>query len=340
MKTKIISLLGALFLALGMSSLSSTALAAGKVVGGKMSEHPGWFKESFLDIGEDVSEAAEEGKHVILFMHLNGCPYCDKMSEENFKHSPDRSFIQDHFDVIAINIKGDRDVAFNEEVEVTEKELADLVNVRYTPTMVFLNTENQVVLKLNGYRSVPAFKQALDYVQQKQYQKMKFAAYVEQREMGDYQLRDHALFQAVSDLKSVADRPLALLFEDSNCDACETLHQGHLKNAEILKILENFTVVRLDAASEEQIKTVDGKVSTPKEYAKQLGLTYRPGLVLFDQGEEISRIDGLLYTFHFREMLRYVGERYYREYPESFYDYLGVKTQEILSTGVNIDLSK
>jgi len=340
MKIKIVSLFVALLLALGMAPLASVVAAEGKVVGGKMSEHPDWFKESFLDIGEDVSEAAEEGKHVILFMHLSGCPYCNKMSEENFKHSPDRAFIQENFDVIAINIKGDREVAFNEEVEVTEKALADLVNVRYTPTMVFLNPENQVVLKLNGYRSVPAFRQALDYVQQKRYQEVKFAAYVAQQERGGYQLLDHPLFQQVSDLQSVADRPLALLFEDSNCDACEALHQGHLKNAGILQVLENFTVVRLDAASEEKITAVDGGVTTPKAYAKQLGLTYRPGLVLFDQGREISRIDGLLYTFHFREMLRYVGERYYQTYPESFYDYLGVMTQEILSTGVNIDLSR
>ena len=35
----------------------SLSLAAGKVVGGKLSEHPDWFKESFLDIAEDVVEA-------------------------------------------------------------------------------------------------------------------------------------------------------------------------------------------------------------------------------------------------------------------------------------------
>ena len=83
---------------------SGSAVAAatpGKVVGGKISEHPGWFKESFLDIAEDVGEAAESDKHVILFMHLNGCPYCFKMTEENFKHAPYTDFIKENFDVIA-----------------------------------------------------------------------------------------------------------------------------------------------------------------------------------------------------------------------------------------------
>ena len=86
----------------------SAATTPGKLIGGKMSEHPGWFKESFLDIAEDVNEAAEADKHVILFMHLNGCPYCYKMTEENFKQAPYTDFIQENFDVIAINIKVDR----------------------------------------------------------------------------------------------------------------------------------------------------------------------------------------------------------------------------------------
>jgi len=50
--------------------------AEGKVTGGQISKHPAWFKESFLDIAEDISEAADSDKHVMLFMHLNGCPYC------------------------------------------------------------------------------------------------------------------------------------------------------------------------------------------------------------------------------------------------------------------------
>ena len=46
----------------------------GKVTGAKVTQFPDWFKESFLDITEDIAEANESGKHVILFMHLNGCP--------------------------------------------------------------------------------------------------------------------------------------------------------------------------------------------------------------------------------------------------------------------------
>ncbi len=320
--------------------ISTAALATGKVTGGIQSHHPEWFKESFLDIAEDVGEAAEADKHVILFMYLNGCPYCNKMIEENFKHSLDTDLIREHFEVIAINIKGDREVAFNEEVTVTEKQLADLVQVNYTPTTVFLNQENQVVLKLNGYRSVEKFGQALRYVQQKKYTEMKLADYIEQQQAPvHYQLRDHPLFTVMEDLSQV-EGPLALLFEDSSCDACDALHDGHLKNPAITGVLEKMTVVRLDAASEAPLIDVEGRQTTARAYAKSLGLTYRPGIVLFDKGREIRRIDGLLYSYHFEEVLRYVAERHYQRYPDDFYKYLGARTQQLLDRGVNIDLSR
>ena len=320
---------------------AAAATEPGKLTGGVPTVHPAWFKESFLDIAEDAEEAAAAGKHVILCRHLNDCPYCAKMADENFANAPYTPFIRENFDVIQINIKGDREVAFDASTSVSEKELAKLLKVRYTPTILFLNKENQTVLRLNGYRSVPAFKHALDYVQQKAYLQTNLSRFIEQQQTTPlYRFRDHPMLQQVTDLQSVADKPLAMLFEDSSCDACDALHDGHLKNPEILKVLENFTFVRLDANATDPIIDPTGNNTTPKAFAEQLGLTYRPGIVLFDQGREISRIDGLLFTYHFQEVLRYVGERHYVKYPKNFYDYLNVRTAEILKSGRNIDLSK
>ena len=100
-----------------------TVMAAerGRVTGGVPHEVPGWFKDSFLDMADDVEEASERGKHVMLFFQLNNCPYCDRMLEEAFEAEPLTPYIQQHFDAIAINVSGDRDIAFNEEISVTEK---------------------------------------------------------------------------------------------------------------------------------------------------------------------------------------------------------------------------
>jgi len=323
---------------LGAGNVSATT--PGKVLGGKLSEHPAWFKESFLDIAEDVNEAAEAEKHVILFMHLNGCPYCYKMTEENFKHAPYTEFIRQHFDVIAINIKGDREVALNAQTSLTEKALASRLKVMYTPTVVFLDQQNKVVARVNGYRSVPDFKHVLDYVQSKAYRETSLATFVDARKEAVYRFRDHPQLQQVRDLQSVADQPLAVIFEDQGCLDCDALHDGHLKRPEVREVLKNFTFVRLDALSEQAIVDVAGNRITPRAYAEELGLIYRPGIVLFDKGREITRINSKLFSYHFEEVLRYVGERHYEKYPESFYDYLDVRTAEIIASGRDVDLSK
>lgn len=333
-----------LLMALALCSLpiadASAATATGKVIGGKISAHPDWFKDSFLDIGEDVEEAAEAGRHVILFMHLNGCPYCYKMTEENFKHAPYTEFIQQNFDVIAINVKGDREVALNEQTSLTEKELAVRLNVTYTPTVVFLNQQNKAVARVNGYRSVPDFRQVLDYVHTKAYLETSLSRYVDARKETVYRFRQHLQLKQVTDLNAVADRPLAVMFEDRACVDCNALHDGHLSRPEVRAVLENYTFVRLDALSDESIIDVDGNPTTPRAYAQSLDLVYRPGIVLFDRGKEVTRITGVLYTYHFEEVLRYVGERHYEQYPESFFDYLDVRTAEITASGRDVDLSR
>jgi len=313
----------------------------GKIVGGKVSELPEWFKESFLDIAEDVEEANDENKHLMLYMHLTGCPYCYKMVEEGFKNNTNTQIIKDNFDVVAINIRGNKEVTLKEDMTMTEDQVRDHYKVRFTPTIVFLDGNNKMVHKVNGYRSVENFKNILNFVKSRAYQSTTLAEFVQQQKRTKhYQFKDHNSFQSITDLSVKRDKPLLVLFEDQYCVMCNKLHDGHLKNPEILKELDLFDVVRFDAESDQAIIDVDGNKTTPKKYANKLGLNYRPGIVMFDQGDEVMRIDALLYSYHFSGHLRYIGERHYKQYPDSVFDYLRVYRQKILDSGQDIDLSK
>ena len=323
-------------------SFSNLVLAqTGKVTGSKMSSHPDWFKESFLEIAADVEEASDSDKHVMLFMHLNGCPYCFKMVEENIKNSPYTEFIKNNFDVIAINIKGDREIAFNDELTLTEKQLANRLKVMYTPTILFLNSDNKVVARTNGYRNVQDFKLVLNSVHEKAYENTSLAGYVNEHKKALYSFMDHPQLVKVDNLQAAGkDKPLAVLFEDKGCIDCKELHQGYLASDDVRNTLKNFTFTRLDALSEKSITDINGQQTTPKALAESLEISYRPAIVLYDKGREIMRIQSRLYGYHFSEILRYVGERHYETYPDSFYDYLDVRTRELTSAGQNIDLAK
>ena len=312
----------------------------GEVTGAKMLSHPSWFKESFLDLPEDVNEAAESGKHLILVMEMNGCPYCYKLIQENFATSPYRDFIQEHFEVIALNTKGDREVAVTEEMSMSEKEVAELYQVRFTPTVVFLDVSNRPVARVSGYRNRDDFKVVLDYVQERAYLQQTLNEYAAaKRTVELYSFREHPQIQTIEDLASTADRPLALLFEDVACVACDALHDGHLADPEIRDILKGLTLVRLDTRSESPIVDPMGNATTPKALAESLGIQYTPSIVLFDRGREITRIESMLYRYHFGGVLEYVAGRHYERYPDNPFDYIDVKTAELTAAGEDVSIA-
>jgi len=321
-------------------TVSTTKPVAGNILGTKISEHPDWFKESFLDISEDVEEAADLNKHVMLFFHLNGCPYCYKMTEENLKNAPYTDFIKSNFDVIAINIQGDREVALNEDDTLTEKELARKLNVIYTPAVIFLNKNNKTVARINGYRSVQQFKYVLDYVQQSAYQQTTLAQYIAKKKNDSYDFRAHPQLIQGMDLSVTGNKPLAVLFESKGCTDCAALHEKYLSDAEVNEVLKNFNFIRFDARSSEKIIDTNGKETTPQDYAKKLNISYHPTIVLFDKGKEILRIESMLYRYHFLESLRYVGERHYVQYPGIVYDYMDRKTEKLLESGQNVNIGE
>jgi len=322
-------------------SLLFTSLNAsqGKFTGGSDHSMPEWFKESFMDMNEDVEEAKESDKHVMLFMTLKFCPYCTKMLNNNFIEGAKlQPYIKDNFDVIGIDIKGSKEIAVNEDLTLTEKEYAKHLNVQYTPTILFLNQSNEIVVRINGYRSSENFKYILDFVKNKEYKNMNLTQYIEKvKNKTFYTLQDNTMFQEINDLSKI-DGPLAVIFEDGSCTQCDYLHNNTLKNKDVLNEMNKFIIVRLDASSSSKIVTPNGIVTTPEKWAQDLVLDYRPGILLFNNKKERARIDALLYSFHFKELFRFVSTEQYKIY-KSFLDYLRVRQSELLQQGIDIDIS-
>ncbi len=308
-------------------------------MGGQQYDLPGWFKNSFLVLNEDVEEAGQRGRHVLLFMHLDECPYCARLLKENFRRGETKDFAEKHFDVIGINIRGDRPVEWFDGKTYSERELAGNLKVKATPTLVFFDTKGKIVLQLNGYRKPAALRQALAYVHGKHYRTQTLAAFVEQQNKAAvYHFRKDPRFSDMTDFKGYA-KPLAVIFEDKDCTDCDEFHAKVLNHAEVLPELAKFKVVRLDAYSDSPIVGIDGRKTTPKKWAQSLNLVYRPGIVFFNEGKERMRMDGMQYHYHFKELLRYVSGKYYPQYA-TFSLYNAARREELLSQGVVIDYSQ
>jgi thioredoxin-related protein len=260
------------------------------------------------------------------------------MLKENFISGDTREFMEKNFDVIAVNIRGDLELKWIDGATYTEQELTEHLKTIATPTIVFLDLDGKKVLQLNGYRDSRSFRYALEYVQSKHYRNQPFAEYLtEQIKPVVYTFRPHSQIAIATYFKGF-DKPLAIVFEDRYCAECDRFHDKTLNHPNVLAAMEVFLFVRLDAESDQPLIDVEGQVTTPAQWVKDLGLTYRPAVVLFNQGREMFRADGQLYHHHLTEALRYVGKGYLQY--DTLDEFKNVYREELLKEGRDINFAE
>ncbi|MCX7898336.1 MAG: thioredoxin fold domain-containing protein [Rhodocyclaceae bacterium] len=304
-------------------------------------EMPAWFKESFLDLREDVEEAAKAGRRLLLYFHQDGCPYCARLLRENFGDRTIAETTRKHFDVIALNLWGDREVTDLAGRTLSEKAFARALRVQFTPTLVFLDEKGEVALRLNGYLPPHQFAAALDYVARRLEKKQAFTDYLltHAREAASGKLHEEPwLMPLPLDLSRREGKPLLVLFEQKVCAACDELHREGFKRPEVVELLQKFRIARLDIAAPDALTTPAGKKSTMRNWAREMKIVYTPTLAFFDgSGKEIFRVEGYLRPFHLASSLAYVASGAYREQPE-FQRYLEARARERRARGEKVEL--
>ena len=166
---------------------------------------------------------------------------------------------------------------------------------------------------------------ALEYVADGHYQTMSFRDYLAQANpppvFEDEALISDPMFAsppfALDRSKFPASQPLAVIFEQPKCHACDVLHSEPLQNAVVRDRLSGFDVVQLNVLDDETpVLTPDGRRLSPREWAADLNLFYTPTLIFFDvHGKEIFRIDSVVQFYRLAGVLRYVAERAYEDNP-------------------------
>jgi len=335
-----------LILFVSLAALSVTVLAQerGQFLGAKETEMPAWFKESFLDFEEDIAEAAANGKRVMLFFHQDGCPYCNRLVEQNFSQKDIAEKARESFAVIAINMWGDREVVTVGGQQFTEKSLAEALDVNYTPTLLFFDEQGQVVLRINGYYPPENFRVALDYVAGHEEAKGSFRDYLAARATNPAaaKLNDEPFFRRgpfdLSRNKRAAHWPLAVYFEQGQCSNCDHLHQKVLADETTRALAQRFDSVQLHMWSDTPVVVPDGRRISAKAWARELGVHYAPSVIFFDfAGREVMRTDAFLKTFHFQSVLDYVLTGAYRKEP-SFQRFISARADALREKGIDVDL--
>ncbi len=327
------------------SSVIAEERPHGRYYGAKLTEFPSWFKTSFLDLRQDVAEAAAAGKRLIIVFHQEGCPYCNALVERNFSQRDIVRYTQRHFDLIEINIWGDREVTDTAGRTMTEKTFAVSLKVQFTPTLLFLDERGEIALRLNGYWPPERFGLALRYVAERYEGREPFAVYAARHAQAASQGRlitEDFFRPPPYDLRpgrvNREHRPLAIFFEQPHCPACETLHRRVLPDASVRESLRPFYAVQLDRWSETPVVTPQGEQTTARRWADALGIQFVPAIVLLTpEGREVIRAEAAFRVFHTAGLFDYVASGAWREQP-SFQRFLSARAERQRAQGMDIDI--
>jgi len=325
-----------------VNAKSEGELDAGMVNPGHV-EHPEWFKVSFLDLFEDIGDAAENDKRLLIYYYQDGCPYCKKLMEDNFSQREIADKTQKYFDVVTINQWGDKEVTVGDK-SYTEKAFAEALKVQYTPTLLFFNEDNKIVFRANGYYPPEKFSALLDYIGKKQETEMSYQDYMAKVDPQPSSGRLHDDINSVRTVSDLSyannkDKPLLVMFEQKQCAPCDELHLDILKREQSLELLSRFNVAVIDMWSTEAVVTPSGKKMKIRDWAKQLDVKYSPSLVYFDSGEEVFRADAYLKAFHVQSVMDYVSSGAYKQ-QSNFQRYIDSRADHLREMGIEVDLMK
>jgi thioredoxin-related protein len=149
-----------------------------------------WFLFSFLDLKEDLEEAAGKGKRFAIIWEQKGCPYCKETHLVNFANSEIAAYIQKHYVVLQLDLWGSRKVKDFDGEELAEKALAQKYGVRYTPTVQFFPAKlpegkksgrDLEVARMPGYMRPFPFYVMFQFVQDEGYKAGAFRDYFKKK---------------------------------------------------------------------------------------------------------------------------------------------------------------
>ncbi len=330
--------------ALGLASMLLIAGPAGAQV--VASPHaidiPRWFSNSLLDFKDEIPEAARAGKRVMVYFGQDGCPYCKALMKANFGPGPISDKTRKHFVAIAINIWGDSDVTWIDGTKTTEKELARMLKVQFTPTLLFFETDGKLVQRLNGYLPPERFTHVLDYVIQRRDREMSLAEYmsaqIREPEIPVHGPRPYLMRDPGNLARAGRGRPLAVLFESPSCKACAEMHADAFTRKSLRRTLAGFDVARLVPGAPAKLVTPDGRHTDARGWARDLKIDLYPTVVFFDaRGKEAFRFDGYMRPFHIESAFDYVASGAYGREPQ-FQRFVQARAEKLREQGKPVDL--
>ena len=355
------------FLFICILLLSSVALSANEghlnegMVNPGFYEKPEWFKDSFLELRDELENANENNRQLMLYFHQDGCPYCKKLLDDNFSRKDIIEKMRQNFDLLEINMWGDKTVTLLTGEELSEKEFARQMKIMFTPTLVILDKKGQSQFRMNGYYAPDKFSAALDSILSKKVISKKIPSkkgfFESEKQQSNINMPSAAPVKKptekfiykgndLASLINTSKKPVMILFEQGECAECDELHGDIFRRLPVYKQLQQFSIAQVDINSKENIIGPEGQNVSQKELAKVLKIQYTPSILFYEPGKNIVmgsenkavfRSEAYLKSFHIQALLDYIISKAYLSEPE-FQRFVQRRAEKMREEGSEVDL--
>lgn len=291
-------------------------------------KYPAWFKESFLDLRDDLADARKAGKRgVIVFLSQKNCNHCQAFIDTTLSDPVIRNRVQKNYDVIALDIFNDLELTDIDGSVSSIKDFADTQRARVTPALLFYGVEGTRLLKIIGFYPPAKFSRTLDYIDSGAYQHETLSQYLQKERRGTVEKQpdinhDVTLFARPPYMLDRShfkgQRPLLVVFEMPDCAPCLRFHQGVLSDQEVRHLMSEFDAIQLNSLDNTtKVMVPGGSYLTPRQWSEELQLAYDISVVFFDEdGKEVHRLDAETGRDRMSGSMQYVLEKSYQRHEQ------------------------
>ena len=142
-----------------------------------------WFSQSFLELADDLSEARDDDKLLMVIVEQAGCPYCRELHRVNFERAEIVNEITQHYLAVQLDLWGSREVVDFDGTEMEERDWIQKNAIHFTPTTLFFTASEDgtpsEVFRMPGYFKPCHHLAALKYVANGAYAEEPFQRYLQ-----------------------------------------------------------------------------------------------------------------------------------------------------------------
>ncbi len=134
-----------------------------------------------IDIAALSEKAANGKKHLLVWLHKNGCGYCAAMHDYTLDDDKVKSILRNRFNFVSINTS-ESDTVIYENKAYTAKAFAKKTGYDFYPTTLFFDRSGTIVFAVPGYIETKPFLDVLRYVSRNAYLHQSYDAFKQSRE--------------------------------------------------------------------------------------------------------------------------------------------------------------